>query len=711
MTPVAPLPEPRVVEPIRHRLTRALGLSAARQRLVILYALATGPLLFLLAVGAWVDRGHALRNAFQQAETIARTGAAQQDEMVREAENILAVLALVPGVREMGPACHVMLRQIEESHPRINGFNVATPDGSSRCNSRQETNLPSVGDRAWFLRALSALPGDAVASEIITSRISGRPTLIVARALNDTNAGPPGGVISAGLNLDWFRTLSEGLSGTPESLVEIIDAAKGVTLVRSQDGVVAASGWPAGRQLLEAIRANPGGGSLEAKISGNHYTIGFAPVLGANRRLFIITALPKTAVLAPSNYHLTLNALGFLGAAIAAIMLAWLAADRSLLRPIRQLVQTAVSIGSGDLLARVGILPGAVEELKTLASRFDEMADRLRARDARIAAMGESIALSEEHHRLLANNAGDMLSRFDSHFTRTYISPACIEVLGYQARELVEHTMVDIVLEDDRARVRNELVRPLLDGAETARSTYRVTRKNGRVIWLETFGRRVPDGSGFVCVARDVSIQKALEAQLETANQQLRIQVMQDPLTGIANRRRFDEMLGFEFRRAQRLQEPLSLLMVDIDHFKTFNDNFGHSVGDECLRLVAQTLDRALRRPGDLVGRYGGEEFAIVLPATPPEGLATVAERVRAAVCNTSLHGRAAGAGPITVSIGAATIMPPIGETGPASLIESADAALYAAKRAGRNCVRIAELIPTIDETTTAEIDTQPSLV
>lgn len=181
-----------------------------------------------------------------------------------------------------------------------------------------------------------------------------------------------------------------------------------------------------------------------------------------------------------------------------------------------------------------------------------------------------------------------------------------------------------------------------------------------------------------------------METQLQAVNHELRLQVMQDSLTGIANRRRFDEMLGFEFQRAQRQQEPLSLLMVDIDHFKQFNDTHGHPMGDECLRAVASLLEQTMHRPGDLVGRYGGEEFAVLLPGTDLDGAIVVSERIREALAQLQLPNAPALAKGLTVSIGGATLMPPFGAIGPVTLVENADSALYQAKRAGRDCVRMA---------------------
>jgi diguanylate cyclase (GGDEF)-like protein len=171
---------------------------------------------------------------------------------------------------------------------------------------------------------------------------------------------------------------------------------------------------------------------------------------------------------------------------------------------------------------------------------------------------------------------------------------------------------------------------------------------------------------------------------------------LEDPLTGIGNRRRFDEHLDAETRRAHRDGAPLALLLIDVDHFKAFNDAFGHQAGDACLRLVAQSIASLARREGDLVARYGGEEFAVLLPHTDVAGAVDVAEAIRCAV--RALQCCPAGADEaITVSIGVAATTPaqsgvparhPHGGTRDNALVRMADEALYAAKRDGRDTVR-----------------------
>ncbi|MDP2156722.1 MAG: diguanylate cyclase [Nitrospirota bacterium] len=158
-----------------------------------------------------------------------------------------------------------------------------------------------------------------------------------------------------------------------------------------------------------------------------------------------------------------------------------------------------------------------------------------------------------------------------------------------------------------------------------------------------------------------------------------------DCLTETANRRRFDEYLDQEWRRASRTGKPLSLIMADIDYFKNFNDNYGHIAGDACLSLFAATLADVARRAGDLFARYGGEEFACILPETPPEGALKVAERFRDAINSLSLpHAHSSVAGHVTLSFGVATI-DPSREVAQGTLVDMADKMLYESKRNGRN--------------------------
>jgi diguanylate cyclase (GGDEF)-like protein len=178
-------------------------------------------------------------------------------------------------------------------------------------------------------------------------------------------------------------------------------------------------------------------------------------------------------------------------------------------------------------------------------------------------------------------------------------------------------------------------------------------------------------------------------AALERLNQELQRLTATDSLTGVANRRRFDEALDHEWRRAARINAPLACIMIDIDHFKAFNDRYGHLQGDACLRQIAHSLVGTVRRAGDIVARYGGEEFAVVLPGTTQVGAVRVAEQLRAGVEALRLPNDASPTAPyVTISCGVTTVTPAAG-INPQTLVAGADRALYNAKRRGRN--RVAE--------------------
>jgi len=176
------------------------------------------------------------------------------------------------------------------------------------------------------------------------------------------------------------------------------------------------------------------------------------------------------------------------------------------------------------------------------------------------------------------------------------------------------------------------------------------------------------------------------EMQLQGAYNAMEVQANLDPLTGVANRRRFDEALHQEWQRAMRDRRPIALLMVDSDAFKAYNDCYGHQAGDEILRRIAHAMRSLLERPADLVARYGGEEFTILLPGTDEAGTRHIAEHVRRVILEEQIVHANSAAGFVTVSIGCWSVVPDAGNS-PAMLIREADAALYAAKHKGRNRV------------------------
>ena len=215
---------------------------------------------------------------------------------------------------------------------------------------------------------------------------------------------------------------------------------------------------------------------------------------------------------------------------------------------------------------------------------------------------------------------------------------------------------------------------------------YRALTRDGRYVWIRDVVHvvRNPDGTvdSLVGFMFDISERKRTEQQLISLQKEMEELSFRDGLTGVANRRRFDAIIELEWSNARRNRQPLSMLMMDIDYFKQYNDRYGHLEGDACLKHVARILNSAATRARDLLARFGGEEFVLVLPAIEPVQVGALAERMRAAVAAKPavFDGRTIN---ITTSVGGAAATDANFE----HLVSAADVALYRAKHLGRNQV------------------------
>ncbi len=354
-----------------------------------------------------------------------------------------------------------------------------------------------------------------------------------------------------------------------------------------------------------------------------------------------------------------------------------------------------VALSEDDVLAtwrtKAGVLAVA---LGLLCAAAAGLWLALRRQMRRTAAAERQAFDSVAHYRLFADHAQDIIVRLDRSLRRSYVSPAVSTILGHAPEDLVGLSPRGIVHPEDWPGVL-DMIAGAQEAGGNVEATYRLRHKDGHYVWMEGRYSSVPEDRGFVVVLRDVSRRKAAEERLAALNAELAEIASSDALTGLANRRRFDEVLDAEWRRALRDGTRLSLLMLDVDRFKLYNDAHGHPDGDACLRAVAGAFREVVRRPGDLVARYGGEEFAVLLPRTDEIGAAKVAERCRAAVAMLARPhaGNAACGGVVTVSIGCAT-----GGAGASrgeeagGLVEAADRRLYEAKRTGRN--RVVSAVP-----------------
>ena len=262
---------------------------------------------------------------------------------------------------------------------------------------------------------------------------------------------------------------------------------------------------------------------------------------------------------------------------------------------------------------------------------------------------------------------------------------------GLQALERARSHAPDLILLD--------VLMPEMDGMATIRALKREdATRNIPVIFITALDSPTDEEQGLNLGAVDY-IAKPFHPSIVRVRVRNHLQIVHqrrlleqlaalDGLTGIPNRRRFDESYALEWRRCQRAGQPLSLVVADVDHFKAYNDTLGHAAGDRVLQEVAAVLRQCARRPGDLAARYGGEEFVLLLPETGAQEAQMLAEELRAKLEARGLTHPASPVGAsVTLSIGGASTTPMQAEADPA-FFPLADAALYQAKASGRNCVR-----------------------
>ncbi|MCP3473189.1 diguanylate cyclase [Bradyrhizobium sp. CCGUVB1N3] len=298
--------------------------------------------------------------------------------------------------------------------------------------------------------------------------------------------------------------------------------------------------------------------------------------------------------------------------------------------------------------------------------------------------MAQALAANEAHFRLLAEQSSDMVTRIGLDNRLLYVSPSCARVVGWSPDELLGNSAVAGIHPEDLERIEQTIAALKNGEAEEARFVYRQRHREKGEIWAEsalhvTRASDTGEIDGVVAIMRDVTEQKDLQDRLASL-------ATTDGLTGLANRRAFDERLAEEWTRARRDGTQISLLLIDVDHFKKFNDHYGHLAGDGCLRALGKILAAHARRPADLAARYGGEEFALLLPNTGADGCAQIGEEIRDSLHELAmLHAQNPPSRLVTVSVGAATGLPSQTATDCNALVAAADRALYAAKDSGRD--------------------------
>lgn len=564
--------------------------------------------------------------------------------------------ALAPGVdSSFRPLLERQLALHAARFPEIIGYRVIDADGLVRYVSQGGQPQAQAGDRDYFLalRDDPALP--IVFSEVVTGRITGRAILIIAVPLRDAD-GRFRGVVMAPLDLGHLQRLFDDVNLGPNGVI---------TLRRSDDGRLALRRPARPEAVNQTLQDNPMHRRIEAGERAG--SIRYHAALDGIERLYAYRRV--------HDYPFYVA----VGIATEDYLANW---------------RTMTAVATGSALLLIGVL--SLLLIRLLRAEREE------------AAVSARLGESEARYRLLADNSHDVIWTLDIPSRRfTYISPSVRDLRGYSAREALAQSLDESLTPESAARLARDIGDSLARLAAGDRTAQVLTCeldqvcRDGQVVSTEVVLNYLLDADGvprtLLGITRNVSERKRAEQALRDSNQQLQLrldeigrlqaalqeQAVRDGLTGLYNRRYLDEMLEREVSRARREGIPLSLVMLDIDHFKRVNDTYGHQAGDEVLKILAATLMADIRAE-DMACRYGGEEFLILLPNMPLSAALARAEvwrRSVEALC--IVHGNF----PIrfTVSLGVAAY-PEHAKT-PDDLTRCADQALYRAKDAGRNRV------------------------
>ncbi len=590
-------------------------------------------------------------------------------EVLREARTTTGNLAalLAEGVRGRLDACDLLISGLVE-RLETDGATASTMSHLERRSSERMALLPGlhmiavinaegqfllsgdpvrartldVWDRDYFTYHASHAQGGRYLSLPFASRFDGRWLIAVSRRWNLPD-GRFGGVVIATTDLSEMEAGYRPLNLGHEGAVSLwMPPGIAVARVPASPDLIGRFNATAAPRIMAALAAGSGSAIFAGSGDGIERLYAYQRVKGYDMMQYV-------------------------GLSLAEVLAPW-----------HRAVRNTIAVAAGVVLV-TGFL--GIHLVRLIGRRADE----------------------RTAYRLLADNATDMILCLDTQFIRRYVSPASREILGYAPEELVGLSPLEVSHPDDLVQMRSAF-EAVLAGAERRSTNNRIRHKDGRWVWVDVQLKRIvsPRGQtlGIIGALRDATTRQAAEQALQTANRHLAALAKSDGLTGLANRRHFDEVLHQEIGRARRAGLPMSLILLDVDRFKAFNDRYGHPAGDCCLRLIADTVAAMLQRPGDLAARYGGEELAVILAETCAEGARRVAERIEQAVRAAAIPHADGIGGLVSVSIGIASLagIGPGGSCGArdgaedgVALISAADRALYAAKAAGRARIEVAE--------------------
>lgn len=595
----------------------------------------------------------------------------------------ITIISQLPIVREKNKEkMKQVLEMFDHSHTEFNGIVFVNKNGISEVDTSGPTGI-NLSDRMYFQEAQK---GRSFVTDVLIGRQSNQAIIIFSSPVFDYQQKFQGLIFGA-VRLDTINEVMKKFRFSETGQTYLINR-EGLILTELrfpsqliQDGINVGFGAKINTEIyrlaMQGIQVTQSYPDYRGKtVFGDYRWVN-------DHKWLIIGEIGKNDVFSPFFQMMKMMS----GALIIILMIGLgftFILSKQIELPINEVLKGSQEMGRAKYEYRIEPASYAHYsiELQELCETFNRMAKMIQYHM-------HSVQKSEERYRALIESSPNAIIVHQADKI-VYANPASVRLLRFSSpedligRHIIEHVHPDY----------HEIVRDRIQQLKTNKPVGILEEKyvlsDGSIIDVDVIATPIEymDKPAFQVIIEDISERKLTEQKLKEANELLQHLSSTDGLTGVANRRSFDEHLEIEWKRSIRNSTPLSLIMLDIDYFKAFNDTYGHQGGDECLKQVATAIKNVLRRPSDCAFRYGGEEFVVILPETHKAGAKRVAEKIRAAIEKLEIpHAGSKISQWVTISLGTATMVP-TKYTPSMNLIASADKALYQAKQDGRNLVR-----------------------
>ncbi len=659
--------------PIHADADAAVG--GVRRHVGLVLLLACAALVAAAALFLWQARGAALAQARQSNANLAASVLDHAEAVVRESDSFMALVArtVLAPYEDGGGATQALRDEILRhlsGQPALHDIYVYDARGALRLSSYAVPRYEaSAAGRPFFAAHRASTRDDLLVGKPYRVEPHGEWVVPLSRRLVHAD-GSFAGVVVGALSVRYLQQYLERFDLGPDGLLAL-NTRDATVLVRRPYSESALGAELQGSALYREHYALADAGSFTAASPLDGVLREYSFVHSQRFALLVVVGQARSHVLAAWGRLAVLDAL-----AVAAV---------------------------------VALLVGASVRMQRALRREQALARELQRSHRRLAELGRAM---DEHAVVAITDVRGVIVGVNDRFCA---------LSKYSREELIGAPHSIVRSERHPPSFFREMWRTIARGG-VWQGQIENRAKDGSTYWVDTtivpFLNERGKPYQYIAIRTDITELRRTQVELETAHEQLALSNEElarlaafDPLTGLANRRRFDQALREAWLDARRRREPLSLLMMDVDRFKQFNDSLGHPAGDACLCRVAMALRSVSRRPGDLVARWGGEEFAMLLPHTDAQGAQVVAELARRAVWQLAIEHPHGELRRVTVSVGLHTLLPPLpqasgpgkagqsgagGEAegqgqpqdpGEAALVDGADRALYAAKQGGRNRV------------------------